>query len=161
MRNLALYRQLLAQNHWKQNGEDLSSDVSKWLLHTTSLTEKLQGICTQFNVELINEGWQDAADVDGKPNWVREVMLKGGNSDWIFAQTVLPKITIENVAQDVLSLGNNSIGLWLFPQNPQRLSLVWQRDPQTHLYSRYSRLHLHGYPIEIKELFLGNFPFER
>lgn len=159
MRDIEHYRQLLARPRWHTSGELLSSAQAEWLLHSASLTEKLQTICPCLRVEIVDEGWQ-AVEYDGKltKQWQRDVLLKCGDSNWIFAQTSLPQETVEQVAQAVLSLGNQPIGLWLFPQQPQRQSLSWQCTDQG-LYARRSQLLLKGYPIEIKELFLNDFPF--
>lgn len=159
-RDLNAFRAQLARSYWQTESGLLPSAVAEWLLHTDSLTEKLQSVCQQFRVELIHEGWQ-AVDFGEKSanQWVREVVLKCGEADWIFAQTILPQETIENVAHEVLTLGEQPIGLWLFPQNPERLSLMWQQSPQTGSYARCSLLSLKGYPLEIKELFLADFPF--
>lgn len=130
------------------------------MLHGGSLTEKLQSVCTQFQVEIIFEGWQ-AVNFSEKSakQWVREVVLKCGETDWIFAQTVLPQETIEQVAGAVLALGEQPIGLWLFPQQPERVSLMWQQNKESCFFARRSQWLLKGYPIEIKELFLTDFPF--
>lgn len=148
-RDFTLYRQLLNPPYWQNDGT-LPPQIAEWLLYDHSLTEKLQTICDCVQVDVVSESWQ-------AENWVREVVLKCGETDWIFAQTVIPKATIENVGQAVPTLGNQAIGLWLFPQNPERVSLEWRCEHG--LYARRSELHLHGYPIEIKELFLTDFPF--
>lgn len=159
-RDLNAFRTQLARSCWQTESGLLPSAVAEWVLHTDSLTEKLQSICQQFRVALIHQGWQ-AVDFGEKSakQWVREVVLKCGETDWIFAQTILPQETIENVAREVLTLGEQPIGLWLFPQKPQRLSLMWQQSPETGSYARRSQLLLRGYPLEIKELFLADFPF--
>lgn len=159
-RDLNAFRTQLARSCWQTESGRLSSAVAEWLMHTNSLTEKLQGVCQQFRVEVVGEGWQ-AGDFSEKSamQWVREVVLKCGDTDWIFAQTILPQKTIENVAEAVLHLGEQPIGLWLFPQKPKRLSLMWQQDPNSGCYARRSQLLLKGHPLEIKELFLTNFPF--
>ena len=94
-----------------------------------------------------------------EPVWLREVVIYGNGTPWIFAQTRLPQGTVNAVAQEVLNLGDQPIGLWLFPQHPQRLSLEWRQDPQTGLYARRSTLLLNGYPLTIAELFLPEFSF--
>lgn len=160
MRDLKLYRTLLARPNWHTHNDTLPSHISDWLQHTASLTEKLQQICDDLQVEVITEGWQAVENSENSAKyWLREVVLKCGDCDWIFAQTQLPESTIDNVAQNVPLLGEQPIGRWLFPQQPKRLSLVWQYDSGSGLYARCSRLSLKGYPIEIKELFLTDFPF--
>lgn len=160
--DLTTYRLLLASEGWKAQGTSLSTEKRGWLLYNDSLTEKLQRICSNFQVEIVEEGWQAVTSSENfAKQWVREVLLKCGEQELIFAQTILPDVTIENVAQEILHLGNQPIGLWLFPQKPQRLHLEWRQDSETGLYARRAQYLLHGYPIEIKELFLAQFPFEK
>lgn len=158
-RDFSRYRQQLATPNWQSEQGALAPEIAEWLLHQGSLTEKLQQICHCFQVEIIREQWQ-AVEKNGNSArvWLREVMLKCGENDWIFAQTLLPESTIEQVGQPVLELGERAIGLWLFPQNPVRISLGWQMVAGQ--YARRAIYHLQGYPIEIKELFLNNFPFK-
>lgn len=161
MQDFEQYRTLLATSTWQTAETGLPSQVAEWLLHTNSLTEKLQQICQRLDVEVVQQGWQAVGfEQYFAKTWVREVVLSGDDKAWIFAQTLLAEETIENVAQAVLTLGNNPIGLWLFPQNPQRLTLEWSQDKQTGLYARRSTLLLKGYPLEIRELFLPQFSFE-
>lgn len=167
MHSLSQYRVILCEPNWQTDELMLPTNVADWLCHTDSLTQKLQTIFPNLQVEIIQQGWQAVENNErfakNSPNataWVREVLLKSDETPLIFAQTVLPKPTIENVAQAVLELGEQPIGLWLFPQSPQRKSLEWRQDPQTKLYARRSELSLKGYPLEIRELFLAEFPFE-
>lgn len=162
MREIEQYREILGKHEWQCSDTLLPTAVAEWLLHTASLTEKLQGICSELVVEIVGEGWQAVEpEQNSAKQWVREVVLKCGERDWIFAQTILPESTIQNVAAEVLTLGERPIGLWLFPQNPQRLSLEWQQDTHSALYARRSLLQLKSYPIEIRELFLPHFPFKQ
>ncbi|QIW16829.1 hypothetical protein A4G20_02130 [Pasteurellaceae bacterium RH1A] len=144
---------------WQAELGDLSACHQAWLLCEGSLTEKLQQVCTHLQVEVIQEGWLAKNPAFSTACWQRDVLLKCGSTPWIFAQTILPAQTVEQVAQAVLSLGDKPIGLWLFPQKPQRLSLEWGWDAQTGLYARRSTLDLKGYPLEISELFLPAFIF--
>lgn len=160
MRDIQYYRHRLAQANTHTQSESLPQNVAEWLMHKGSLTEKLQTVCPNLTIEVISEGWQAVNfSENSAKQWVREVIIQCGQTDWIFAQTVLPEQTIAQVAQKVPHLGSEPIGLWLFPQRPQRLSLQWQYDPVQQLAVRCSRLSLKGYPIDIKELFLNNFPF--
>lgn len=153
------YRTILAAQDWQTGEQALAPHIADWLLHGDSLTQKLQQL-RPLTVEIVSQGWQTAKNHENSPGcWLREVLLKGGEHDWIFAQTLVPQATIDNVAQAVPKLGAQPIGLWLFPQQPQRLSLVWRQDRETGLYARCSTLLLNGYPLEIKELFLAQFPF--
>lgn len=163
----AHYRQLFYTENWYTEANTLPPAVADWLLDTDSLTQKLQKICQQLRVEITEQGWQAvssapffAKNTEQQTAWVREVVLYCDDTPCIFAQTALPQATVENVAQEVLTLGDTPIGLWLFPQKPQRLRLEWTQDLATGLYARRSLLALHGYPLAIYELFLPTFPFK-
>lgn len=169
---LPQYRTLFAQAEWRTTSGQIPPKICKWLAHTDSLTEALQQLCAILTVDITQQGWQQAVtsaqkfakngeDQTACQHWLREVVLKGDGTPWIFAQTILPDATIQTVAREVLTLGEKSIGLWLFPQNPTRLSLEWTQDPTTGLYARRSLLELKGYPLAIYELFLPEFPFAR
>ncbi|VGM95305.1 Chorismate--pyruvate lyase [uncultured Avibacterium sp.] len=160
------YRELLARPDWQTSGHFAAPEIAQWVQHQGSLTQKLQQACQQLRVEVIHQGWQENLSEKISPKstaleqiWLREVLLKGDGTPWIFAQTTLPQTTVQNVAQYVLQLGEQPIGLWLFKQPMQRVSLYWQQDPETGLYARYSDFDLKGYPLQIKELFLAEFPF--
>lgn len=155
MQDYSLYRKILtAPTNWNEYPLDLPEEISSWLLHSGSLTTKLQQHCRQLKVNIIQQGWQ-------QNHWLREVLITGDQQNWIFAQTLIPKTTIEQVAENVLTLGDNPIGLWLFPQQPERLTLKWRQDPQTQLYVRQSQLSLKGYPLQISELFLPEFRWDK
>lgn len=164
-----LYRAILSQADWQLEPVGLPPLVAQWLLHQGSLTEKMQQSWQDFQVNPLKEGWQAVGSDNFFANnpsdqtacyWLREVLIENLGQARIFAQTLIPQATVENVAQSVLTLGNRPIGLWLFPQNPQRLTLEWRQDSQTQCYARRSTLSLKGYPLEIRELFLPEFPFE-
>ncbi|QGM81545.1 chorismate--pyruvate lyase family protein [Otariodibacter oris] len=167
MNKLNLYRNIFKNSDWKTTQNNVASNIADWLFHTASLTQKLQTVSQNISVEITQEDWQAVSLSNNfakysqeQTAWVREIVLKGDSSPWIFAQTVFPRATIENVAQEILQLGEKPIGLWLFPQNPIRQSLEWTFDSKTGLYARRSLLLLKDYPLEIYELFLAEFPFE-
>ncbi|QEH22259.1 chorismate--pyruvate lyase family protein [Histophilus somni] len=161
--NISLFRQTLSSTKWQNDIFTLSPQKQDWLLHQGSLTRKLQQYCQQLKVEIVAEKWVSDMSFGftghHEPIWLREVILKGDEQAWIFAQTRLPQSTIENVAPDIINVGSTPIGLWLFPQQPKRKTLEWIYDTATGLYARRSVLLLNQYPIEIKELFLQDFKF--
>ncbi|WP_424765328.1 chorismate--pyruvate lyase family protein [Necropsobacter rosorum] len=160
------YRTLLAGGKWHAAHSIPPAEIASWLLHQGSLTAQLQQICRRFTVQLVNVGWVKEKTAPKstaltEPVWLREVILQGDGSNWIFAQTRLPQRTVANAAPAVIRLADQPIGPWLFAQKPQRLSLGWRRDRQSGLYARRSVFSLAGYPLEIKELFLADFDFHR
>ncbi|MDG4947615.1 chorismate lyase [Actinobacillus equuli subsp. haemolyticus] len=164
---LTQYRKILMQDHWQVEPTGLTAQQSAWLLHQGSLTQKLLQVTRDFNVQITDQRWlaKNSENMtacglsDSSDYWLREVLLKEGDQAWIFAQTLLPKQTIENVAGKVPILGEQPIGLWLFAQHPERTLLAWQQDCDTGMYMRRACYRLNGYPLEIRELFLPAFPF--
>lgn len=164
---LTQYRKILIQNHWREEARGLTEQQSAWLLHQGSLTQKLLQVTRYFNVQITDQRWlaknfenMTACDLpDSSDYWLREVLLKEADQPWLFAQTLLPKQTIENVAGKIPTLGEQPIGLWLFAQHPERTLLAWQQDDDTGMYMRRACYRLNGYPLEIRELFLPRFPF--
>lgn len=162
------YRKILMQNCWRVESTGLTEPQCAWLLHQGSLTQKLLQVTQDFNVQITDQKWvvqkpEEMPVLSLEPSntdyWLREVILKEAEQAWIFAQTILPKETIKNVAREILSLGDQPIGLWLFAQHPQRTLLAWQQDRHTGMYMRRACYRLKGYPLEIRELFLAEFPF--
>lgn len=158
------YRKILAHSVWHLETDcyTLSSSQQEWLLHEGSLTQKLCEVATNFNVEVVQEKWiaknSDKTTACNEDVWLREVLLKEGDTNWIFAQTLVPRSTIENIAQNVLELGNQPIGLWLFSQNPTRTKLEWTKT-ESGLFARRGVYEIEGYSLEIRELFLSDFPY--
>lgn len=154
--DFAKYREILTACGWQTGTKTLAPAIADWLLYTESLTLKLQQHYPNLAVEIIQQGWQNGRE----PSWIREVVLKCDGQPLLFAQTVVPKATIDNVAPNIPTLGETPIGLWLFAQSPERQSLEWRYDDTEHCYARRSTLLLQQYPIEIRELFLRNFDFK-
>ncbi|HGO5824638.1 TPA: chorismate lyase [Mannheimia haemolytica] len=148
--------------HLETDCFSLSSSQQEWLLHEGSLTQKLCEVATNFNVEIVQEKWiaknSEKTTACSEEIWLREVLLKEGDTNWIFAQTLVPRSTIENIAQNVLELGNQPIGLWLFAQNPTRTKLEWTKT-KNGLFARRGVYEIRGYSLEIRELFLETFPY--
>ncbi|QLB43859.1 chorismate--pyruvate lyase family protein [Mannheimia pernigra] len=154
------YRNILSACKWKVGAGTLSLTQQEWLLHEGSLTQKLLDVTSNFNVEVVQEKWiaknSQKMTACNEQYWRREVLLKDGDINWIFAQTLVPKKTIENIAQSVLRLGNEPIGLWLFSQQPTRTKLEWTQA-ENGLFARRGVYEINGYSLEIKELFLNDF----
>lgn len=156
------YRKILLEAEWHSEPELLSLTQQNWLLHDGSLTQKLLDVATDFNVEVVQEKWvaknSQNLTACNEYFWLREVLLKDGDTNWIFAQTLVPRSMIENIAPNIPTLGNEPIGLWLFSQNPIRKKLEWAQV-ENGLFARRGVYQINGYFLEVKELFLENFPY--
>lgn len=111
--------------------------LNDWLLHTGSLTERLQSMCRQFELKVIGQhtitphaselAWLPTATNAGntalnrnnqavqdinKKNWdVREVILFGDGQPWVFARSVIPRALAN---QEFAELNNQPLGKLLF-----------------------------------------------
>ena len=100
--------------------------LKKWLLHSGSLTERLQSHCLDFSVQVLTQRQQLATaeeyqqlgvqlEQQNQKNWqVREVILHGDNQPWVFARSVIPQTLCE---QDFAHLGNRPLGQLIFNDN--------------------------------------------
>ena len=100
--------------------------LKKWLLHSGSLTERLQSHCLDFSVQVLTQRQQLATaeeyqqlgvqlEQQNQNNWqVREVILHGDNQPWVFARSVIPQTLCE---QDFAHLGNRPLGQLIFNDN--------------------------------------------
>lgn len=109
---------------WKKAAEyDLPDQhLADWLLHTGSLTERLQALTNSFRVEVLGQATlcaQDSekaalADYD-KHQWqIREVILYGNGKPWVFARSVLPAHLCNTTWA---TLGNQPLGQRIFNDN--------------------------------------------
>jgi chorismate--pyruvate lyase len=93
--------------------------LADWLLHTGSLTERLQAHTNRFEVKVIGQATLDAdqSEIDAlhgyhKHKWqIREVILYGDGKPWVFARSVLPEHLCNTTWA---SLGNQPLGQRIF-----------------------------------------------
>ncbi|PJG84710.1 chorismate--pyruvate lyase family protein [Conservatibacter flavescens] len=154
MLNIENYRQILTQNNWKTDRSFLPSAVAHWLLTQDSMTQKLQNICTDLNVIVINESWTS------QQQWRREVLLQGDGKNWVFAQTDFSIALMKQFEQDIINLGEQPLGYWLFSQKLEREKLEWLLDERSGLYARRSILRINEAMLSVTELFLSDFSFK-
>lgn len=93
--------------------------LADWLLHTGSLTERLQALTQNFEVRVLGQATIDAdkseqaalPDYD-KHQWqIREVILYGNGKPWVFARSVLPEHLCKTTWA---TLGNQPLGQRIF-----------------------------------------------
>jgi len=101
---------------------NLSASLQDWLLHTGSLTERLQALTSSFEVKLLGQKVMDIDDSEQhllannskhfSQTWqVREVVLQGNQQDWVFARSVLPN---ELCNSKWANLGTQPLGQRIF-----------------------------------------------
>lgn len=134
--------------------EALSTDIpdpalKNWLLHTGSLTERLQAHCRKFEVQVI--GQQEAplsqdeyhqvfegAGSELHKAEVREVVLCCDEQPWVFARSVLPSQFLTEGMRELKTLGNQPLGKIIFndPQFERQAFQLVQCSPESELVNK-------------------------
>jgi len=101
----------------------IAPTLQNWLLDKTSLTEKLvEKSKGRFRVEVLQQRIQRirlsehrALHIKSR-RWavVREVILYGNNTPWVYARTVIPLNTLQGSLRRLHYLGNKPLGRQLF-----------------------------------------------
>jgi chorismate--pyruvate lyase len=148
-----------------------------WLLDPGSLTQHLiRASAGHFRVELLAQRWQRPtlsearllAVEPGAPALVREVVLRGNETPWVYARSVMPMQALRGDLLRLKKLRNSSLGALLFryPQlrrTPFELAQINGLDLppgqrcQAVLWGRRSRFELDGRGLIVSEIFLPAF----
>lgn len=154
--------------------------LRSWLLDTGSLTRRLQQHSGgDFSVTVLKQRWErprldEARALGISPQQyalVREVILSGHGSPWVYARSVLPQPALTGELHFLRKLGNKPLGALLFG-NPsiKRGPVVLKRyavsslpaslsqgAPATSLWGRYSVFRYRQHGILVSEVFLPAF----
>ena len=93
--------------------------LKNWLLDTGSLTERVQSLCHHFSLTLLgqqtippHQNELSLLNRDAEQAFqVREVLLCGNNTPWVFARSVIPQQMVE---AELANLGQQPLGKRLF-----------------------------------------------
>ncbi len=147
-----------------------------WLFNADSLTQRLVSLSNnQFNVEVLSESWQSirgdecqklGITVD-KRCWVREVLLYGENTAWVYARSVAVETSLNHRQYNLSNIGSKPLGAILFSDdNFKRSPLEAARYPvsllPTHqqylnLWARRSSFINNEVNVLVQEIFLPAF----
>lgn len=140
-----------------------------WLLDSGSLTARLKGLGT-FRVSLLREFHGSPSQLERQRLklsaqarvWVREVVLRVDDRPLVYARTAIPHATLTGRGKRLQSLGDRSLGSYLFAQpdlqrqplvvshcNPNALALEW---------CRHSVFTLEQKALMVSEAFVSDFP---
>lgn len=97
-------------------------NTQSWLTTPNSLTEKMRIPCPELMVEVLSETVDrplidEANTLEMHPQeqaWIRCVLLKCGESDWVYARTIIPNFTKTNPWHSLQALGSKPLGDVLF-----------------------------------------------
>ncbi len=169
---------------WRE-GQQLSraepaSVLRDWLLHTGSLTRRVQQACAgRFSVRVEMQGWGRPRLDEyralrlriGRIALIREVHLLCDERPWIFARTIIPVTTLRGRERRLAHLGNRPLGAVLFAdphmqRGPVEVACIrpgstlfatavkgLQRRP-AEIWGRRSVFRLGGKPLLVSEIFL-------
>ncbi|MBF7073375.1 chorismate lyase [Glaciecola sp. MH2013] len=153
-----------------------NAKVANWLLHTGSLTERLQALTSNFRVEVVGQKTMraDESEINALPNYeaqtwqIREVILYGDNKPWVFARSVLPEHLCNTTWS---SLGNQPLGQRIFNDdqfvrsdfviaelsyNP--VAALLGESSEASLWARRSQFKVHQWDLLVAEVFLPDCP---
>lgn len=181
---LSRYRRWQASYHKKEpkwqrlsyRHNALPASLNHWLLDQGSLTKKLversQG---QFHIEVLQQKIQRPRLSEYKAlglcthRWavVREVVLYGNNTPWVYARTIIPLSTLKGPLRRLHYLGNRSLGGTLFADpSMRRQGLELAGVKSEHLPTRFikeqsawgrrSVFFIKNKPLLVCEVFLSN-----
>lgn len=157
----------------------MDAHLRNWLLDTNSLTERLQAHCRQFAVDVIGQAHctlstdEQALLFGNQVNLeegfqVREVILKGDHSPWVFARSLLPQALMNHDMRRLLQLGDQPLGKVIFNdarfvRQPFELLKIEPHHPflaaigitsGMPLWGRRSLFQFEGYHLVVAEVFL-------
>jgi chorismate--pyruvate lyase len=151
--------------------------LQQWLRDRTSLTRRLQQLSRQqFSVTVLRQRWekpqqQEAQALQIPPHeiaLVREVILYGQHTPWVYARSVLPQRTLNGSLRFLRQLDNRPLGALLFSQRDiQRDKPIVQRynkhclptalqtdNTPAWLWGRSSIFRHHQHGLLVSEVFL-------
>ena len=137
-----------------------------WLLDQGSLTARISALRPgTFNVQVVQQYTgrpttveQQALKLSARQSvWVREVILRLGDTPLVYARTAIPLSSLRGDETRLRRLGNRSLGSYLFRQpslrrTPLQVSHCRANDLGVQ-WSRRSVFILHGKPLLVTEAF--------
>lgn len=143
----------------------LNERQSDWLTETGSMTRRFESCSAHIFVEPLFEGFSNdrilTAEREQLPSgpqyWLREIILYGDGSPWLWARTIIPQQTLTEDDRTLMTLNKTPLGHYLFRSG--RLSRDYLEIAQCgNLWGRRSRLRLSGKPLLLTEVFLPSSP---
>jgi chorismate--pyruvate lyase len=168
--------------NWRDNRRvklQIPATVRPWLLDEGSLTEHLtRAGGGEFHVEVQRNSWgaPDSGErralgmASREMALVRETLLMVRQQPWVYARSVIPAATLNGHNRNLRSLGNRSLGSWLFKapdlvRAPFEVALLAPGNAlvpaalqgDQNLWARRSRFEVHGASLLVCEIFLPPF----
>jgi len=122
-----------------------SGPYRRWLTDEGSLTRRLQARCAAFNVANVTQRWAKPLPDEsrllrlrrGTRALIREVWLRNGPTDLVFARSVLPRASLRGAWRNLGVLGARPLGAVLFGDaRVRRFPLSFRKLSGRHPISR-------------------------
>lgn len=166
--------------HYRIPNGRIPGELLGWLLDSSSLTRRLQGLCgSGFHVQVVSQGWarpmrneaQALGMRSGQYALVRQVRLMCNDRPWVFARTVIPRRTLSGKQRRLAGLGSKPLGAMLFAdpgmtrgemelaqiRPGQRLfpqATEGMKKTPVDIWGRRSLFYLAGKPLLVSEIFI-------
>lgn len=161
----------LRQVQWQSldNFQFPSQMAQRWLSEQGSLSHLMAQYCHQLSVELLENRMitpeqlkkQELELLEGENCLQRQVILKGDQTPWVLAHTLIPESSLQMPDHDFNQQGDVPLGVTIF-QSPDAkrdaLQVGWAETSQGRQLARRSRLWMNHKPILVAELFLLSSP---
>lgn len=150
-----------------------------WLFDSGSLTKRLKSMSTDsFRVDVLHQGWaiptcseQQFLNCDYELANIREVLLVVDDHPLVFARSVLPASSLTGANRELLELGNQPLGEYLFRQSSMKRGGIEIKElpasqfnahlvkpyHQESAWGRRSLFYLNDKPISVCEVFLPEY----
>lgn len=105
---------------WQQPADLVvaNNQLSNWLLDTASLTERLQSMCSRFEVAVVAHQLESPTtdeiallNCQQDTTYIREVLLLGDGVPWVFARSVIPQVINDS---ELDGIGSEPLGKRIF-----------------------------------------------
>ncbi|KAA9003307.1 chorismate lyase [Affinibrenneria salicis] len=136
-----------------------------WLMEKGSMTQRLEQHCSRVSVRLCREGYVAPPSLGDECEqlpaseryWLREVVLYGDETPWLFGRTLVPSQTLSGAQRALTEIGSVPLGRYLFNKRSPERDYI-HIGSHGGLWARRSRLRLSGNPLLLTELFLPEAP---
>ena len=124
--------QQLPADQWISRESVLSSDLSEdsraWLCHLDSMTQMIKHHAqSSFELIVLSESVAETTEAEqrflglSEPKaYIREIIMKADQNDWLFARSVFPAAVVSDSDQSLMKLGNTPLGSLFFADRKDR-----------------------------------------
>ena len=167
---------------------NLEDNCKTWLCHLDSMTQMIKHHATaSFELIVLSESVTTATPseqqflgLSDSQAYIREIVMKADNQDWLFARSVFPQSIMTDSDQRLMNLGTTPLGSLFFDSEGKRQEEHNPRQTidagilsnsheliahtsfpvvaELNLYARRSLFNYQGLPALVQEVFLPAHP---